>query len=135
MTEQQENEFMPIAISIANLVKEKNLAYGDAFGKSGEILKTLFPNGVAPEQYDNMLTIVRVLDKLFRIATDKDAFGENPWRDIGGYSLLAVRQERKGAQGMICKKCKYTVGSPGCAKRIQQEWAGEIVTCFEAGDE
>jgi len=24
------------------------------------------------------------------IATDKDALGENPWKDIHGYSLLAL---------------------------------------------
>jgi hypothetical protein len=35
------------------------------------------------------------LDKLFRIATARDALGESPYRDIAGYGLLgAARAER-----------------------------------------
>lgn len=77
-----------IALSIGQLVDEKNKAYGDAFNKSSEFLKVLYPNGVSPDQYGDMLAIVRVFDKLMRIATDKDALGENPWRDIAGYGVL-----------------------------------------------
>ena len=82
--------FKNIGEEIGELVQRKNQAYGNSFGKSGEILKILYPQGVQPEQYNDMLTIVRVLDKLFRIATDKDALGENPWEDICGYSILAI---------------------------------------------
>jgi len=32
--------------------------------------------------------LLRVIDKLFRIASQKEAFGENPWQDIAGYGLL-----------------------------------------------
>lgn len=74
---------------IADLVVEKQAAYGDSFGKAGSIMKTLYPEGIPPEKMDDALTIVRVIDKLFRIATKKDAFGENPWKDIMGYALLA----------------------------------------------
>ena len=76
---------------IGVLKKKKNKAYGDSFHKSGEILKILFPNGIAISQYKDMLYIVRVVDKLFRLATDKDAFGENPAKDIAGYSILKAR--------------------------------------------
>lgn len=78
-----------IAIDIARLVMAKRLAYGDSFGKSGEILRILYPNGISHDQMDQALTIVRVLDKLFRIANEPDAFGESPWSDIVGYGLLA----------------------------------------------
>ena len=37
-----------------------------------------------------MLAITRVVDKLFRIANRKDAFGENPWQDIAGYEESEV---------------------------------------------
>ena len=40
-----------------------------------------------------MLGITRVIDKLFRIANRKEAFGENPWEDIAGYGLLGVANE------------------------------------------
>ena len=73
---------------IGELVDKKNAAYGDAFNRAGVILKELYPKGIAPEQYNDVLAMIRVIDKLFRIATDKDAFGENPWQDIAGYAIL-----------------------------------------------
>lgn len=82
--------FEKTALEVAKLVKEKQLAYGDSFGKSGEVLRLFYPNGIPVDQYTNALAITRVVDKLFRIATDKDAFGESPWKDINGYSLLAL---------------------------------------------
>ncbi len=86
----KEDYYKKIALEVANLVIEKQKAYGDSFGKSGDILRILYPNGINPDQYDDMLTIVRIIDKLFRIANDKKAFGENPYKDINGYSLLAL---------------------------------------------
>ena len=85
-----ENKYKEIALQIAELVIKKQLAYGDSFGKSGEIMRILYPNGITLEQMDDALTVVRVIDKLFRIATDRDAFGESPWSDINGYSLLSL---------------------------------------------
>jgi hypothetical protein len=90
-----------IARSIAATVAEKNAAYGDSFERSGEVMAILYPNGVPLAQMGDALAVVRVLDKLFRIASDRDAFGESPWRDIAGYALLAVEKrererERKG---------------------------------------
>ena len=79
---------------IGELVAEKNLAYGDSFYKAGEVLKILYPNGVTLDQYPDMLAVVRVIDKLFRIATDKKAFGESPWMDVAGYGILSVVRER-----------------------------------------
>lgn len=78
------------ARKISELVVKKQAAYGDSFGKSGEIMKLLYPEGVPVEKMDDALTVVRVIDKLFRIATKKDALGENPWQDIMGYALLSV---------------------------------------------
>lgn len=85
--------FLHVGQEIGQLVEEKNAAYGDSFARSGAILRVLYPNGVKPEQYDDMLGIVRVLDKLFRIANDKRAFGESPWRDITGYGILGVARD------------------------------------------
>jgi hypothetical protein len=80
--------YRKIGADLGKLCAVKNTAYGSSYNKTGDILKVLYPNGVSPEQYTDMLAIARVLDKLFRIATDKDAFGESPWRDIAGYSIL-----------------------------------------------
>ena len=47
----------------------------------------------------DMLAITRVIDKLFRIATKKDAFGESPWRDICGYAILGIANDEADANG------------------------------------
>ena len=78
------------AEAIGKLVAEKNSAYGSSFAQAHHVLKVFYPDGIKPEQYTDALAIVRVIDKLFRIATKKDAFGENPWRDIAGYAILGV---------------------------------------------
>lgn len=80
--------YATIGERIGGVVEEKQRAYGDSFGKSGQVLRILYPNGVSLEQLDDALAVVRVVDKLFRIATDKDAFGESPWEDVVGYGLL-----------------------------------------------
>jgi hypothetical protein len=54
---------------IGDLLDIKQAAYGDSFGKSGKILKHMFPNGIKPRQYGDVLTIARMLDKIMRIAT------------------------------------------------------------------
>ena len=81
------------ALKIGKLVSEKNAAYGDSFGKIGEILKILYPNGIRLEDYKNVLAIVRILDKIFRIATDETAMEEEPWKDLMGYALLMTTQK------------------------------------------
>jgi hypothetical protein len=85
--------FRQIAAEVGALVEEKNTAYGDSFAKSGEFLRLLYPNGIQPEQYGDALCLVRIFDKMMRIATQKDAFGENPYRDIIGYGILGAAQE------------------------------------------
>lgn len=81
-----------LGLQVGQLVQQKQAAYGDSFGKSGAVMRILYPDGIRPEQLDDALTVVRMLDKLFRVATDRDALGESPWRDIVGYALLAQRR-------------------------------------------
>jgi hypothetical protein len=75
---------------IGQLVDEKNKAYGDSFNQVGKFLKILYPNGIPVESYTDALCIVRIFDKLKRIATNKDALGEDPYRDLVGYGLLGI---------------------------------------------
>jgi hypothetical protein len=88
-----ESIYHTIAIEAAQTTDEKNKAYGDSYAKSGKILEILYPDGASPDQYTDMLGIVRCIDKFFRIATSKDAFGENPWLDIVGYGLLGASKK------------------------------------------
>ena len=77
-----------IGAEIGRLVNKKQRAYGQAFDHAGKILDILYPYGIKREQYRDLLAIVRIIDKFFRIATDKTALDENPWRDVAGYGLL-----------------------------------------------
>ena len=90
-----ETTYENIGKEVGKLVDEKQVAYGNSYGKGGEILKILYPDGVMPEQYTDMLGIIRVIDKLFRIASQKDAFMESPWRDITGYGLLGIKKDEE----------------------------------------
>tara|TARA_Y100000588_G_C14256496_1_gene925717 strand:+ start:867 stop:1148 length:282 start_codon:yes stop_codon:yes gene_type:complete len=91
------SDFEEIGRAIGALVKEKNLAYGDSFGRAEEIIRVLYPDGVRPDQFQDMLAITRVIDKLFRIANKKDAFGESPWKDICGYAILGISSDENSA--------------------------------------
>ena len=86
-------DYAALGQKIGELVQSKNAAYGDSFSNSGKILAILYPNGVKPEQYTDMLTVVRILDKLARVATRKDAFGESPFKDIAGYGILGYAKD------------------------------------------
>ena len=85
-------QFETLGLEIGRLVAEKNAAYGDSFARSGEVMRILYPAGVRPDQMDDALGVVRVVDKLFRVATDRDALGESPWRDIAGYGILGAKR-------------------------------------------
>ena len=84
--------YSDIGSMVGKLVEDKQKAYGDSFGRSGRCLLEMFPNGIKVDQYNDLLTIARILDKLFRIANDPDAFEENPYQDIVGYALLAMKR-------------------------------------------
>ena len=87
------NSYEDIATRIGKLCAEKNAAYGDSFGQACKILEVLYPRGIDPSQYRDALAITRVIDKLFRLANQKDAFGESPWQDICGYAILGIAND------------------------------------------
>ena len=84
-------KYEDIGAEIGRLVDRKQKAYGRSFDHSGKILAILYPHGIKPNQYGDLLGMVRILDKLFRIATDRNALGEDPWADVAGYALLMNR--------------------------------------------
>jgi hypothetical protein len=75
---------------LGRLVDVKNRAYGDSFHKCAAYFLLLFPNGIPPEKYKDALALARDFDKNMRIATQRDAMGENPWQDKAGYALLML---------------------------------------------
>lgn len=82
--------YLALAARIGALVTLKQQQYGDSFGDAPKILRILYPDGIQPDQYDNVLTIVRILDKFKRLATNHSTDTENPWEDVTGYGLLGL---------------------------------------------
>jgi len=78
---------------LQTLMVSKRKAYGNAFNDAPQILKHLYPNGINPHQYDDLLTIVRILDKLYRVANGANT--EDPWQDIAGYAILSMEKQLK----------------------------------------
>lgn len=97
--ETQPAAFRRLAQELGELVVEKNRAYGNSFNETGDMLRILYPGGISPDQYDDALAVVRILDKLKRIATDRDALGESPFRDVAGYGLLGLERVERGRKG------------------------------------
>lgn len=97
-------DYEKLGSRIGKLVEEKQLAYGDSFGKAGKVLKILYPEGIKPEQMDDALAITRIVDKLFRISTDRDALGESPYGDIAGYALLGLKRVEDERNKLTFKK-------------------------------
>lgn len=84
-----------LGLEVMSVVDKSNAAYGDSTEKSAEILKILWPNGVPTDKMHDFRCMVSIVDKLSRIATDKSAFSESPWRDCAGYALLGYRHDLK----------------------------------------
>ncbi len=94
-------DYIALATQIGELVTAKQEQYGRSFESAPKILALLYPDGVQPEHYGTLLAVVRILDKLKRVATQHPSDTEDHWRDIMGYSLLMVAalEEGKNAKG------------------------------------
>jgi len=88
-----DNKYEELGKEIGTLVGEKNAAYGDSFNLCGKFLEILYPDGIPVSAYTDALCLVRIFDKLKRIATDKDAFGEKPKMDLLGLVILMIKMD------------------------------------------
>ena len=93
-TAQAGSTFHEIANNLAKLLVLKEKNYGQSFNLSGEVLRLMAPNGIKPDQYDDVLTVVRIIDKLFRVMKGEPD-KESPYQDIAGYSILKLVRESK----------------------------------------
>lgn len=85
--------YKELGYELGALLEEKQRAYGNVFSATPAIIGLLFPDGIPVLAYRDLLTIVRILDKIGRICTAAgkgDPMGEDPWRDIAGYAMLAL---------------------------------------------
>jgi hypothetical protein len=71
------------------MVDKKNDAYGDAIHTVPKILELLYPKGIDFDKFQDLALIVRILDKICRIAKGNEInFEETPYKDIAGYGIL-----------------------------------------------
>lgn len=84
-----------IGADLGRLVDQKNIAYGgNSMPQIADVLNLMYPWGIRDAQMLDATAMVRIFDKLFRIARgDKKAFSENPWQDIAGYALRMIQIE------------------------------------------
>ena len=86
-------------------VIDKNNKYSDAIRKVALKMKADYPDGVQPNQYEDLLLWVRTQDKLTRIASytpeRREADDESPWSDVRGYGLLGEEKDLpEGEEGI-----------------------------------
>lgn len=98
------SKYVEYGQQIGELVESKQKQYGDAVSKTTEILKVYYPNGIRPDQYSDVLLMVRSLDKFSRISQRgencQDLGGESPWKDVSGYGILGwSKDENKVVSG------------------------------------
>jgi len=98
MYELEKSLYVRLGKQLADMLCEKRDAYGDNLKSTGEFLRILYPEGIPPSAYDELATVIRVMDKLFRIANKQahDTVGdawkdkESPRWDVAGYGLAMV---------------------------------------------
>ena len=85
-------------VVLGELVRSKNLAYGNSVDTSARAFELLFPDGIPKDKFVQALLLVRIWDKMMRIATQEEAFEESPFDDIAGYGILGsvLGEVRKG---------------------------------------
>lgn len=90
--------YYAVALSVAELVTKKQLQYGNSVDKSAGILSILYPTGIPVEAFGDALLLIRMLDKMSRIAQQaitgrQDT--EDAWADLVGYSLIGKAARSK----------------------------------------
>jgi hypothetical protein len=86
-----------ITEELTTVVLEKDKMYGSAIEKGTTIFKTLYPDGIKVEQYQDALLLVRTIDKVCKIANrtreNREKEDETPWLDVAGYAIRAIFQD------------------------------------------
>jgi hypothetical protein len=87
-------EFSEIADELATMLAVKNRKYGDSYAKMAHVLPLFYPNGVPADGLLDAVFILRIVDKLMRIASDQRDDEEDPLLDLCGYGILRLREIR-----------------------------------------
>ena len=87
------------ALEIARMIEEKQQVYGDAYPKVAQCLAALYPQGVRPDQYQELSYLTRILEKLCRVSQrcseTRGLETESPFKDIVGIAFLAMLKDEE----------------------------------------
>lgn len=86
----KDSQYHTIAEGVAELVLQKQKEYGNGVLRSNRMMLQLFPDGIPAAKYRDAFTLVRLMDKISKIAADENSATGEPWRDIAAYSLLTL---------------------------------------------
>lgn len=86
------NKYRVVTDQLADVVNDKNSAYGNSVEKAPQCLAVLYPDGIKVADYQDALFVLRILDKLARISSPH-ADKEDPVLDIAGYSILTMYRQ------------------------------------------
>jgi hypothetical protein len=97
-----EQWFVKACFVIAEMLTEKRKAYGDNLSDTQRILQVLYPEGIPPSAYSEVLVMVRIFDKFKRRANfhrnpESWVDDENPWLDVSGYGVAILYDIMRGA--------------------------------------
>lgn len=95
-------DFKAIGAEIGAKTADKNRKYGDSAGKTGAMFRVIFPDGIPVSAYDDVLLLVRILDKVVRVATGAPDDEESPYSDLAGYGLIGVGKYQRDAAIAAC---------------------------------
>ena len=117
--------YKDLGYELGALLEEKQRAYGNVFSVTPAIIGLLFPDGIPVLAYRDLLTLVRILDKVGRITTAAgrgDPMGEDPWRDIAGYAMLALGQREEQQRKEDLETERY-LAAEGPEPEPSNDWA------------
>lgn len=90
-------EYHPFTQDLDLMIARKNASYGDSVGKSAQMLAVVCPNGIPSKIFHRAHLLIRIMDKVCRLFSPTITTNEaiDAWKDIAGYSRLAIGLEER----------------------------------------
>ncbi len=92
--EDTEFSFHSLGEELADMLDNKNRQYGDSYARMAHVLPMFYPDGVPGDHLLDAVFILRIIDKLMRIASAQGDDLEDPVKDIAGYAILRMKEMR-----------------------------------------
>jgi len=87
-------DFLGLGEEIGRMLADKNRKYGDSYARMAHVLPMFYPDGVPGDHLLDAIFILRIIDKLMRIASAQGDDEEDPVKDVAGYAILRMREMR-----------------------------------------